>query len=683
MTRRSFSLALVLLTSLLLQLAPAAETYKKGDEIEVYFLNKWYKATVIATNARGEVLAEYEFITGRPQQRAFKAAEVRAAYESGALARGRTWSDTSGSFKVKAALIELNEDSVLLRKEDMNEVKVPIEKLSAADKSYLKRLEKELGPIAAKAVEVEEFTEGAQFNSQAWLQTERVAITPDPIPQDLKLKQGGVVLQMAHLSDKLGAILPLGGPDAMLLAAVEYGGEPTRLIWASLDKQRVNGEQKLPEDEVVMDYHSPSHRLLTWSLVKSQQNPAGEASLTLWDVQASDKQPKAVVRWNAKAPWTVDPWARLLDGDTVLHRQAKQEYVVWDAKAKELRYRLKQESFFGAPAALSGGRKYLVLPEDSRIRVLEAATGKLMCTLPADGGSSGVAVSPDGVRLAVLNRNTLTVWDLTNATAPPEVHQAEAIGTPFSADLDWSSQDTIAVSNSLHRDLTLFSLKLKIALWRYEFDWNAVRDDKGRRLRDIVDGHLVYAASVSRGLQNSLAVGAVALPGPRVNEVAATTTRESLLVIKPGSGVRLEVNAGEHQARVEAALTKQIADNGWVLQPDASNVLSAEMKLGETQSVTYTSRRTGEEFPVSITPHVASLVLKVGSNVAWQSGTSAGLSPFMFLGPGQTAQEEADKRNRPRPEFFETVDMPDSLLDPTKRNGLGVTQVTNRGLVPK
>jgi hypothetical protein len=153
--------------------------------------------------------------------------------------------------------------------------------------------------------------------------------------------------------------------------------------------------------------------------------------------------------------------------------------------------------------------------------------------------------------------------------------------------------------------------------------------------------------------------------------------------MKPGSAVRLQVQAGEHQSRVEAALKKEIQKNGWVLQPGATSVLSAEMKQGETQTITYKFFRTGEEQSATITPHVASLELKVGDKIAWQSGTGSGASPVIFLQPGETAQDVLDKWNNPRPQFFESVDIPDSILDPAKRNGLGTTQVTNRGLVPK
>ncbi len=502
MIHRTCGLALLVLVGLFGQPAAAAETYKKGDEIEVWFLNKWYPATVVATNPRGDVLAEYEF-AGRTKQDPYKPENVRHAYESGALARARTWSDASGSFKVKAALINVDDKEVLLRKPDKTEIKVPREKLSTVDLAYLKKLEKELGPIAAKPpAEVQYFNEAAFADAQAWLQPNRAAIQPDALPSELKLKQGGVVFGTRDIFDSLGAIISVGGPDARLLAAVENGSpsepKPTRLLWTSLAEQKVIGEQQFPGGEVVMDYHAPSRRLLTYAVVKTEGNVWGEQTLSLWEVQATDKQAKPVIRWNVtqsvnSRSW--QPWARLLDGNTVLHRSAHQEYVVWDVEAKQLRYRLKQESFFAAPATLSGGKKYLVLPEDKRVRILEAASGKLVCTLPAEHGSSGVAVSPDGVRLAVLDRSQLTVWNLTSLDAAPEVYQAEAIGTPFGANLAWVSTDRVAVDG---RELILFSLPHKMALWNYEFDWSAVRDTPYRRLRDIVDGHLVYGASVSR-----------------------------------------------------------------------------------------------------------------------------------------------------------------------------------------
>jgi hypothetical protein len=255
------------------------------------------------------------------------------------------------------------------------------------------------------------------------------------------------------------------------------------------------------------------------------------------------------------------------------------------------------------------------------------------------------------------------------------------IGTPFRATLDWVGENRV-MANAGHRGLVLFSLRHKIALWNYQFDTSAVREGGGHRVQEIIDEHLVYAASVSSGGQQGLAVGAVELPGPNVDEAAASLDPESLMILKPGTPVRLEVNAGGDTARVQAALEEEIRSNGWQLDPGASITVSAEMKVGKTQQVTYRSMMGGGEQTVTVTPHISRVEVRVGDEVAWQSGTSSGAPPIVHLKEGQSAQSEVSRWNQANPGFFDKVDMPERILDPAKKNGIGTTRVTNRGLIP-
>ena len=61
-----------------------------------------------------------------------------------------------------------------------------------------------------------------------------------------------------------------------------------------------------------------------------------------------------------------------IDGNVVLQRAKKQEYVAWDTAATAVRYRLNQESFRAPLAKLSSGRRQLVLPGDKFIQIHEA-----------------------------------------------------------------------------------------------------------------------------------------------------------------------------------------------------------------------------------------------------------------------------------------------------------------------
>lgn len=689
----------LLLVALFVAPLSAADLYKVGDEIEVLFLGKWLPATVVEVGRRNEILAEFEFAATTKRQ-AFKAGDVRAAYESGAMARGRTWADPSGSFKIKAALLKIEGEAVLLRKEDKSEVKVPIAKLSTADQDYIKKLQKELGPAAnrpAPPPEPEDFNTSsgtAAWSSWgAWGETaagaKRTALTPDPMPSFAKLKQAGVAFEIDDHSDRLSCVLPIGGPDAWILAAVENdrGREalPGRLLWISLAKGKVENKQFFPDNERVLDYHPQSRQLLTQTTIKTEGDRFGRGrrALTLWKVAPTDKSLTVVARWFAddKDAWN-EAWGRIVDATTVLHRNKKQEYVAWDIAKKEMKYKLPQESFFAPVPVLSGGRKYLILPEDKQVRVIEAATGALALTFPAENGASAVAVSEDGQRLAVLSRNELIVWSLSDGAAEPQKYQAEAIGTPFAATMDWVDSDHI-LTNSHGFAKSLYSFKHKIIVWNYNFDFEAVREEEDRRVRSIVDGHLVYAASVREGRARGLAVGAVKLPGPKVADATVNLDPETLLITKPGTEIAVNIQCGEYNERVWAAVQKAMNDNGWVLNQNSKIILTAEMKRGDQQTVTYQSRfGGGGSQTVTCVPFISTLTLAVGKNPFWTSGTSTGAPAMMMLRDGQSAQGEVDKMQRPNPEFFEGVKIPAKIMDPAKRGGLGSTKVTNRGLVP-
>src|SRR5207244_6839654 len=114
----------------------------------------------------------------------------------------------------------------------------------------------------------------------------RPAIAPDPIPAYMKLKQGGCGFATEDFFDRLGAVLPVGASDQWLLAAVENGKPgspmPTRLLWVSLARQKVERRQLLPPAEKLLDYHAASHRVLTYNEIK-EGSPRGRGTLTIWE----------------------------------------------------------------------------------------------------------------------------------------------------------------------------------------------------------------------------------------------------------------------------------------------------------------------------------------------------------------------------------------------------------------
>ncbi len=146
--------------------AQTSRRFSKGDEVLVPFLREMRPAVVIETDSR-RVLAEFEF-AGTTKQQAFPKNQVIYAFEAGALAPARNWSDASGQFKVLAAVLSVVDGKVKLRKSDNLVLDVPLDKLCAADQSFLKRLIKDAGPAAAgrpTLPPIETFEKGDQFGS--------------------------------------------------------------------------------------------------------------------------------------------------------------------------------------------------------------------------------------------------------------------------------------------------------------------------------------------------------------------------------------------------------------------------------------------------------------------------------------------------------------------------------------
>lgn len=674
----------------------AAGPYKEGDEVEVFMLNEWRPGKVIAVNARGQVLVEYEFV--RLQREVFDPRAVRFVYEAGALAPSRTYSDASGSFKVKAALIRVTADTATLRKPDMKEIDVPLAKLSPGDQAFLRSIAKKLGDAATSGAApvrwtepppLETFAAGTNsFGALSSATSKPIALDPDMAPSYLKMKQGGVGFPTQDFFDKIGAVLPLGGSEGWILGVVANNtpGEKkpgTRLLWVSLAKQKIGQQQLLPPGEMVMDYH-PGHKLL---LTQQGSGRAGEdgSALTLWGASPVERDLKPIVRWRVESKWFEDPWARIINDKIVLQRTGKQNYIGWNVEAKRQDFKVAQESFFGAQPILSAGRRYFIVPEDERVRVLDASNGETLSTLPVKDRASAVAMTEDGRRLAVLERYSLRIWNFDNLEGTEERYPAESIGTPFSTKLAWVGPDRLMTDNG-HGSLVLYSLKRRMSIWHYELDHESRPEHGATRTHEIVAGHLVYAASVGRGTESGLAVGAVELPGPKVNETDAAIDPDSLLILKPGSVVKLEVNCGEYTAQVQEALDAEIKKNGWTTNDAATAVITATMSQAEAQTITYRSGGFGQpvsEQTVTVTPFVSSLVLKMADKEIWSSGTRTGAPGIISAKEGQSLQEEVDRWQKPNPGFFSTVDIPDKIMDPAKKNGLGTTKVTNRGLIPQ
>lgn len=662
-----------------------ADTFKQGDDVQVHFLSKWYPGSVVSVDHRGRVGVRFEFTPGHAQQQWFAPTEVIYAFEAGALSRARFWADDSGKFRIKAALIAIDDESVTLRKPDQSEIKVALSRLSQNDRDYLKTIENQAVATQApnlSAAESFDETSAKNISSESFDGPNHWPLVADPLPSDKKLKQGGVSFPTV-LGERLAALIPVGGKEAWILAEVtsEIGDKSERLVWASLERQKVGAQQVLPAGESVVDYDAAGHRLLTVATVKGGDGGLETGVVTVWQVSPSDKQVKPIIRWKADpgGPGIRELWARFIDADNVLQRLKPQEYTLWNLRDKKLVYRLHQHSFVPSVVGLSPGRKYIALPEDDGVTVVEAATGEMLARLLPKERTLATAFSDDGRKLAIVGHNKLAIYD----TAAPDAAQPEILPVQdFKGPVAWIGDRYLAAHTA--EGFVLYSLRQHICVWSYSFDPQSAQfTRRSGPVSEIRDQYLIYSARLRQGAKEGLAVGAVRLPGPGVENADAAVDLDSMMVVKPGSQVRLDVQCGADSPRIQAALEAKIKANGWVLSPDSTNVLVAKMDRGTQQNKTY-RMNDGSTQSASFMPYVSTLQMTVGGKLAWESASRNGFLPGMiWLKKGDTAQAEADRTTKPDPDFFQRVDIPAKILDPAKSHGFGTSEIGVKGLVVK
>lgn len=688
---------------LLLPLVVEAGKFNVGDVVQVYddWRNEWKNGTVVDINRRGELLIETAF-AGSLRREVYQPKVVRFAYEDGAIGPARTWTDTSGTFKIMAAPLGVVGEKIRLRREDMSEIEVPIAKLADADQRLIERMKAEMGIRATPAPEpirAIRFSGTDNENLNAFgsvgLAEERIAILADPLPSYMVIPAGGVGFNKHYEKEQFGLIQPIGGPSGLVLVSAEYPVDPrkadefdrSRISWISLKDKKISKEQSLPDGEMVLDYHIASRRLLTYRYERlSERFGRRKCLLSIWEVKPTDESVKPIISWEAypEDGYDKEPWARLITGDLVLHRFADKQYVGWDVANKSVAYRIFQDNTWSTPPTLSGTAKYGFLVENQSVRIFDAMTGTTITKLITENPVKLATPSEDGSKLATLEENTLTIWNLTDPSIEPITHPAESIGGSMAKEMYWVNSDMLMIKNFM--EMILYDLNEGIAIWNYHLEHGtvtAVKESEGRQTMGVLNGHLVYGAELmSNGVRAGLAVGNVKLPGPNVREKVEGVSREDLVVVKPGSKVRLEVRCGDqYNPTVYNALVAKIRENGWELnQDDYDAIMHAEIKRGEPITRTYRFfgfSRAPET--VTYTPIISKLDMTIGESTIWLNQTSTG--PGMFVSGDETIQQQVD-RQKEDVNFFTRSRLPAMILDPKYGRGFGSTKVSTKGLEP-
>ncbi len=664
---------------------------EEGESVRVLYLGTWFDGIVLGKDKKFWGV-EFTFANS-PKREYFDRVNIRKLCEVDALDFSKSWESKSGKFKVDAALKSVDGADVVLIKTDLSEVKVPLDSLSDKDVSYVNKLKKNRDAAVARGdvpatvptlPEIEEFAPGFSSSpSIAFGQGEIVSF--GATPSFLKdFRQAGTGFRMARVRQELVAAIPVGGPEQLVLMTARedsffHRDNPfqSQVYWVSLKQKKVLGSVAITPEDYVVDYNPRQSLML--SVRREDQSINSERDVfTLWKMKPGELTAQPINRWFVKVEgWPNSIFAKIITDKIVLSKTDRQTYVAWDLETKKELYAFKAASFFDARVVLTLDRKNLIVPEDGKVTVINAESGELLFSVAVeDRHVSAANINSEGTRLVALTEKNVYVWDLRSQERAPKVYSAPLIGSPFQSRIEWVDDDHVLADS--HRGRVLFRLSLALPVWSYEMDVREYFLNQDPLKNMVINGLFFYVAQPSL-FDGSIAVGAVDFPGPSVNEVTKEIDKEKLWIVKSGVPVGVEIVSVSDPGKVTNWLKEKITENGWIYDEQAEIKLYAEMGVGKPQTETYREMGIGgKTTTVSFTPYFASLQMKKGDLIIWQSGSSTGAPPIVS---GENIQSAVSSYQVPQLQFFKNVMIEPKILDPKFSRGFGVSKLGTSGIV--
>jgi hypothetical protein len=614
----------------------------------------------------------------------------------------RTWSDKSGKFKLTAKFLELKDGKVRLEQENGKTVGIPIEKLADADRKLAEELAEEGddgGPVASE--ESTGPSEGVEISQAATIEPQDVnwdsvptadpsfdgqwKVDLDPAPDVTPLAPKAVPLFDALKSkDPKEEIGFFNQVDALMFARDRgVACLATTDSAPGLDEksfvQRVDIEAGQALETVqfagkmkALAVSPDGERLLMCSKdLQSQISPR----LSLWKFDSGTV--RHVATWNplpdGKADRDAPQFGLFIDANYAVTVSRWDSLVVWKVSTGEPAYsfRVERDAF----PAVSPGSKYLAVPTENGLFVLNSRTGEPVGKLPTAGRLWAVMkFSPDGRRLAGLTTSMLSVWDLESGERYREI----PIDCRTGRAIDWVSNDQILVNGE-----KLVDLERRIPYWKYQIATRSATHAYGE------GGGVFWYVLTSDDRKQRGIFGAV-LPHDVAKKALAAVDIEKLLVLKPGAKVSIDVNnvrgTPEEKEKITGALTAKLRELGVDVASDGPLVLTARTKQMAPEQVSYvpfgaSNRDDGQQMKATVQSFENWLGLLEGGQTIWEnSSTSGGAGGIISIKQGQSLQQALEPWQRPDLSFYSRVAIPRDMVRTSQLGLLGANALTHQGI---
>lgn len=642
------------------------------------------------------------------------ATETTAGKPVGALsgfATSREWSDASGKFKITGVMVEANETTLKLRKDDGRVVSVPVAKLGSPDQGFITAFlaaESAMPPQKDSAPDPEnpfaggEMTDDLATSGSGTASPAATGSTLDNIPtvkmsdrnsENLTLDFGNAfwegksvsAMNLDPVRDRT-VTLPMPKPFFAKAHMRIAGADPTAFFSVYQEGRgsregfgRIGQMNLSTRDASALGQSSDPYKLLAVSkdasllaIVRIEGFDRGNDIAIL---KVTGDQAKPIYQFTAGGGSFAEVvWADFLSNDRLITIDRKHNLLVWNLRGKEITHRATVNNQTDS-AVVGGNGEILAIPGTGNVAFLDGSSLSQVGVIELENKvKPSIAFAPNGKSIAVYTPFAVEIFSLDDGSRTKRIAVADSFpGRP----LHW-------VGNNLLLDYSLLiDVENERTWWKY---------DTGRGAKAVY-GNSVYVLFPN---DKASTLVTASVPHDPAERALKKASQADLLALKSGAPVALSMNLSTIQANerdaIRQAMELKIEENGWELSPSAANKIELNLKQGKNESEEYVESRgfgppmpfsrfnSGPKTTVNFRPWEHTVKISVGGKEVFSAQKTVGAPGYLPNEKGKSTQQQVSERVKPSPDFFKNVRLPREIVKPEFRNGFGASKFTTNGV---
>ncbi|MGA2798912.1 MAG: SHD1 domain-containing protein [Thermoguttaceae bacterium] len=593
----------------------------------------------------------------------------------------RTWTDSTGKFKVRAKFDSLEGGNAKLIRENGDTFTIALEKLSKADQEYIAKQNSE-NPF--QAIQANPF-ESAGPASETTSETPRVAVVDWSkallIPLQTSDPQWQVTLPdvpAANYSPKSTPLPPvtdffekangLAISQAAKAAVVGFGlKKPSdrdgteRIILCDLKSGRVTASGATQGEMAPLALHDDGRQIL---MRRNEFGFGNQDRLEIWSLKG-----KNVVRSLIWTPYEDDRdvdkdviWAEFIDAKTLATTSSGGKATLWNYPAMQpiCYFQLSEDSI----PALSPDRKWIAFASDDTVGLFDIEKREVIAAqkTPRKLQWPALAFSPSGRKIGCIAFDRILVWD----TASGQLEKDFALpGLMIHGGISFPDESYILANKQF-----LIELENQLKLWHYM---------GAKQVKTAAETTFFVAP----GDNKSGMLIAAKVPHPEALALLKKALQQpDLFVFHKGTPVKLDVSGipEDHKKDVTDALTKKLQDMKCPIGDNGNVDVVAGIEGPKSKEVSYMHSGTYQ-----VQEYLTKLKFVYQGKIIWETN-STNITPVIILKKGENVEGVLRKASeQPTYTFYDKVALPEFLQKPAENQNpkavqtIGMSNVTPQG----